>query len=557
MSTFKGMRFLDHYLLTLWNSTSSGNVKVVELAESLNLSTKQTRRKLSQWQEEGWLTFRAGRGRGNDSHLQWIKDVESNYEKYFLSQLESYSIEQVSKLLLFDWSTETKQRLMTKFQSKFGFHQEGQDRLVIPRFYPFLTFHPLKAADVHSANLVANIYNRVAVLQEDNTITPEIAHSWELTNTKLTLYLRKDVAFHDGSILKAEDVVQSFIRMKQDVIYAELWKPITKITSPASLVVELEFPNGCTYILPLLSMMSASIYKEISGHVLGTGSFFMGENSEEKTILHAFKHYYGERPLLDTVEFIQVSREFGNVYYGAHESKEVGTFEVESDSGFGIVVMNPFRQSDIARSEVRDYIHMLIDENRPQISNIHPLISENNSGCLIGHSKPYSMPKLSKPALTKPIRMRYTGYAKDVSYWLMTILENAGIDIEIEEVSFHDALYHDHLKADADIFIHGEIFELNQSFSYFNFIKNNLSPLRKLTQSDTYLQKCIRAYDELPFEQWIGHHLKIEKYLIENSLCIPLYYSKRQIPFSINLMNVEIKHFGYVDLSKLWMKPKF
>ncbi|TDL66683.1 ABC transporter substrate-binding protein [Rhodococcus qingshengii] len=548
---------MDHYLLTMWNSTSTGEVKVQELAEILNLSAKQTRRKLSQWQEEGWLTFQAGRGRGNDSKLQWKKDVESAYEIHFISKLESYSIEQVSKLLLFNWSTETKQRLMTKFQSKFGFHQEGQDRLIIPRFYRFLTYHPLKAADVHSANLVANIYNRVAALEEDNTITPELAHSWELTKTKLTLYLRKDVAFHDGSILKAEDVVQSFIRMKQDVIYAELWKPITKITSPASLVVELEFPNGCTYILPLLSFMTASIYKESNGQVIGTGSFYMGGNSEEKTVLHAFKHYYGERPLLDTVEFIQVSREFGNVYYGAHESREVGTFEVESDSGFGIVVMNPYRQSDIARKEVRDYIHLLIDENRSLISTIDSLISENNSGCLIGYSKPYSMPKIAKPSLSKPLRMKYTGYAKDVSFWLKSILEHGGIYTEIEEVSFHDALYHDHLKAEADLFIHGEIFELNQSFSYFNFIKNNLSPLRKLTQSDPYLQKFIQAYDELPFEQWIGQHLKIEKYLIENSLCIPLYYSKRQIPFSINLMNVEIKHFGYVDLSKLWMKPKY
>lgn len=268
---------MDHYLLTIWNSTSTGEVKVQDLAEILNLSAKQTRRKLSQWQEEGWLTFQAGRGRGNDSKLQWKKDVESAYEIHFISKLESYSIEQVSKLLLFNWSTETKQRLMTKFQSKFGFHQEGQDRLIIPRFYRFLTYHPLKAADVHSANLVANIYNRVAALEEDNTITPELAHSWELTKTKLTLYLRKDVAFHDGSILKAEDVVQSFIRMKQDVIYAELWKPITKITSPASLVVELEFPNGCTYILPLLSLMTASIYKESNGQVIGTGSFYMGE----------------------------------------------------------------------------------------------------------------------------------------------------------------------------------------------------------------------------------------------------------------------------------------
>ena len=547
---------MDHYLLALWNSTTSGEVKVKQLAERLDLSTKQTRRKLNQWQEEGWLTFQSGIGRGNDSKLCWIKEVETAYEQQFLAHLEKYSIEQVSKLLLYQWSTETKQRLMNKFQSKFGFHQEGQDRLIIPRFYRFLTYHPLKAADVHSANLIANIYNRVVTLKEDNTVTTELAHSWELSNTKLTLYLRKDVSFHDGSILKAEDVVYSFQQMKSEEAYIDLWSPITNITSPAPLVVELSFPNGCNYILPLLSMISASIYKELNGHFIGTGCFYMGEDSEEKTVLHAFKHYYGERPLLDTVEFIHVSREFGNVYYGAHESREVGTFEVESDSGFGIVVMNAFRQTDIARKEVRDYIHMLIDKHRSEISMIDSRILENSNGCLIGYSKTYSMPKVEKPSLTKPLRMKYTGYSKDASFWLKNILEDAGISIELEEVSFQDAVYHDHLKGTADLFIHGEIFEMNQSFSYFNFLKNTISPLYKLTQSDNHLQKLIQNYDLIPFEKWMDQHLKIEDYLIKNSLCIPLYYSKRQIPFSINLMNVEIKHFGYVDLSKLWMKPK-
>jgi SgrR family transcriptional regulator len=547
---------MDHYLLALWNSTSSGEVKVKQLADRLFLSTKQTRRKLNQWQEEGWLIFQAGRGRGNDSKLQWIRDVEAEYEQQFLSHLEKYSIEQVSKLLLYQWSTDTKQRIMTKFQSKFGFNQEGQDTLIIPRFYRFLTYHPLKAADVHSANLIANLYNRVVSLEEDNTVIPELAHSWEVKDNRLTLYLRKDVPFHDGSILKAEDVVHTFLRMKQDEIYAELWNPITKISSPAPLIVELEFPYGCTYILPLLSMISASIYKETAtGSVIGTGSFYLEEDSEEKTVLHAFKHYYGKRPLLDTVKFIQVSREFGNVYYGAHESREVGTFEVESDSGFGIVVMNAYRQTDIARKEVRDYIHMVIDKHRSQISTIDPRISENSSGCLIGFSPTYSMETVPKPILSHPLKMIYVGYSKAVSFWLKDTLEQAGIKVELEEVGFHEALYYNHLK-EADLFIHGEVFEMNQSFSYFNFLKNAISPLYNLTQFDDTLQNLIQNYDDIPFEDWMAHHLKIEDYLIKNSLYIPLYYSKRQIPFSINLMNVKIKHFGYVDLSKLWMKSK-
>lgn len=547
---------MDHYLLTLWNRVESGNVKVEDLAEELLLSTKQTRRKLQQWQEEGWLTFQSGRGRGNTSSLKWLKAVEQEFEQNFYRSLEKEPIEFVSKLLVLDWSVESKQRLMTAFQSKLGFHQEGQDSLIIPRFYLILAVHPLEAADVHSANIVANLYNRLITLNADNTFTAELAHTWEYTDTSLLLYLRKDVAFHDGSILKAEDVVHSLKRMKEDVNFQKLWEPIITISTPAPLIVKLDFPAGCSYALQLLGLLSASIFKEVNGRLLGTGGFYLAENSSEKTVLCAFKQYFGHRPLLDRVEFIQVPKEFQVVYHGGQETDKVDTFKVESDSGFGIVVMNPYRNSDMARKEVRDYIHMLIAHHRHELQEVNPRITGNYEGCLIGLSKAYTMPDIPKPSISKPLKFRWVNYTTDTAFWLKEKLEHAGIEVEMEEISFHDSLYNRELRLDTDLLIHGEIFEINQSLSYFFFLKNSFSPMNFLVERDGYLQGQIEAYHTIPFADWNGHHLQIEQYLQSESLCVPLYYTKRQIPFSINLMNVEIKHFGYVDLTRLWTKPK-
>jgi SgrR family transcriptional regulator len=545
---------MDRYLLLLWNHVKSGAVKVEELAEVLMLSTKQTRRKLQQWQGEGWLTFQSGRGRGNTSSLEWNRQVEQEYEDLFFRSLEKEPIESVSKLLLLDWSVETKQRLMTAFQAKLGFNQEGQDSLIIPRFYPFVTFHPLKLADAHSANIIANLYNRLVTLNADDSVDPELAHSWEYTDNQLVLYLRKDVAFHDGSILKAEDAVSCLQQMKQDENFADLWEPITAITTPSPLVVKLEFPGGCSYVLQLLGLLTASIFKEVNGKLLGTGGFYLAEESAEKTALSAFKQYYGYRPLLDRVEFIQVPKEFQVVYHAGHESKQVDTFKVESDSGFGIVVMNPYRSSDMARKEVRNYIHMVIDRHRHELSDVDRRITGNYEGCLIGLSRPYTMPEFPKPSLTAPLKMIYVNYTANTSVWLKEKLEEAGLDVEMEEVSFQDALYDPKVKMGADLFIHGEIFEMNQSFSYFFFLKNSFSPLHSLIEKSEYLQQVVENYTTTPFEQWNSLHLKIEQYMKDESFCVPLYYTKRQIPFSINLMNVEIKHFGYVDLTKLWTK---
>jgi len=62
---------MDKHLLTLWSSVQSGSIKQKELAEVLNLSTKQTARYIQKWSTEGWLTFTSGLGRGNVSMLLW------------------------------------------------------------------------------------------------------------------------------------------------------------------------------------------------------------------------------------------------------------------------------------------------------------------------------------------------------------------------------------------------------------------------------------------------------------------------------------------------------
>lgn len=70
------------------------------------------------------------------------------------------------------------------------------------------------------------------------------------------------------------------------------------------------------------------------------------------------------------------------------------------------------------------------------------------------------------------------------------------------------------------------------------------------------LTNLMGKYKETPFEQWTALNLEIEKELINQSIMIPLYYQKRYIPFSTDISNIKISHFGYVDFSKVWVRPK-
>ena len=539
---------MDRSLLTLWNTVPSGNIKQEEIATIIGFSTKQTKRYLQRWSSEGWIKFISGKGRGNSSQLTWLKNVEACFEEQVMQILEHESAEISSKYLMFDWSTECRQRLMKKFQNKLGFEQQINDKLIVPRKNPFLTLHPLKAADSHSANIVATVYNRLVSVDENGVVSPELCHSWDMTDSKLRLYLKKDIAFHDGSILAAEDVLNCLRKLKDDPQFRLLCEPIEQIKAITPLIVDITYTAGCSYCLQLLGSMNASIYKEHLDFVYGTGCYYVEENGPSITTLVAFKDFYGERPLLDTIEFVQVPEDFENVYRTS--SNQQTYFPIESDSGFGVVLISP--QLDI---DQRHYLHYIISKYRHEINTADDRLLPNEEGCLIGISTPYELHNIPRPKFKKPIILKLVKYTNKSSHWLKEILTKNGIPVDIITVSFKDNLLNRELNPKTDLYIHGEIFEMNQNYSFFHFLMNGYSPLATVLKGQKKYQNKLKEYAITPFEEWTALNKEIDRMLIEDSLVCPLYYSKRHIPFSADLMNIKIKHFGFVDYSKLWVKP--
>ncbi|KZE69260.1 ABC transporter substrate-binding protein [Fictibacillus phosphorivorans] len=547
---------MDNKLLILWRYFSSGSIRTEEIAEALQISQKQTTRYLKKWADEGWLSFTSGRGRGNVSKLKWLKDVEDIFEENVLRLIDSEPVEKSSKYLMFDWSTDTKMRLMNKFHAHFGFVQKTQDKLVVPKRFPFRTIHPLEAADAHSAHMVANVFNRLVFLTDQGEILPELAHSWDVSSTKLRLYLRKDVHFHDGSVLTADDVVNCLEKLRMHEENKELWSPVEKVFAKSSLVVDILYPGGCSYILQLLSTMTASIYKENKGRIYGTGSFILEENTDQKTTLTAFTEHFQERPLLDAVEFVLVPREFPIVYHSTLETENSDTFQVESDSGFGVLIMNAYREgSQIARKEIRQYIHQLVNLNRHKIQVYDPRATPNDNSCLIGQNQRITMTEIERPVFTEPLIVRVADHTEKTTRWLINMLEQDNIPFEIKRMSFEETIFNREQSQDVDLFIHGEIFELNQDLSFYFFLTNGFAPLPIILDKNQKWRERISQYIHTPFEEWTVLNVAFEKELIQEAIMIPLYYEKRYIPFSTELMNVNIKHFGYVDFSKLWVRP--
>lgn len=86
-------------------------------------------------------------------------------------------------------------------------------RFVAPSELRFLD--PARASGTADGILVRNIYSRLLEVNPEGTeITPDLAEKYEVSPDGLiyTFHLRKDVKFHDGAPLVADDVVYSYQR---------------------------------------------------------------------------------------------------------------------------------------------------------------------------------------------------------------------------------------------------------------------------------------------------------------------------------------------------------
>ena len=73
---------------------------------------------------------------------------------------------------------------------------------------------------------------------------PHIAHTWELSADGLTwtFYLRKDIHFHNETLLTSKDVQFSFERLQQaQSPYAWLTQEIVQIETPSPLQITISF----------------------------------------------------------------------------------------------------------------------------------------------------------------------------------------------------------------------------------------------------------------------------------------------------------------------------
>lgn len=171
---------------------------------------------------------------------------------------------------------------------------------------------------------IRTLYNTFETLiwadpKDDYTLKPMLATNWRrLSETSLELELREGVMFHNGVEFTSRDVVASFERvLDPDAPYSlarSLLSVITEVEAPDehTVIVHTEEPdpilehrlasNWGAWIVP--ADPAADLTSEEFGELgYGTGPFELVELTPEGAVLEYFEDYWGDRPVVDRVEY--------------------------------------------------------------------------------------------------------------------------------------------------------------------------------------------------------------------------------------------------------------
>ncbi len=133
------------------------------------------------------------------------------------------------------------------------------------------------------------LFDTLIARDVDNTLVPALAASWAVADDGLaiTVVLKPDIVFHDGTPMNAEAVKFSFDRFKETGVASPVYEGISQITAidvVDDLTVRFNFDAPAANFWSTISMPYAAIVSPASveaaaggGHLVGTGPFILSD----------------------------------------------------------------------------------------------------------------------------------------------------------------------------------------------------------------------------------------------------------------------------------------
>ncbi len=161
----------------------------------------------------------------------------------------------------------------------------------------------------------ANVWETLTEIDDTLTPRPQLAESWEVSRDgkQWLLHLRKDVRFHDGSVLSAALVVDNILRLRDhpELDYYATFTHLVSAVARDGFAVELSYSRPLVDLPNRLGHYFAGVFSPAAfrpdGKLrapVGSGPYlFVESRIGQCDRVRAFNGYHGGRPYFREVEF--------------------------------------------------------------------------------------------------------------------------------------------------------------------------------------------------------------------------------------------------------------
>ncbi|MFH1148315.1 MAG: ABC transporter substrate-binding protein [Pseudomonadota bacterium] len=173
---------------------------------------------------------------------------------------------------------------------------------------PLASLNPADAC-CGSDHLFPFLYSYLCIPNPEGELEPDLAEKWTYDSKTFTwtISIRKDARFHDGRVVRADDVVYSIdtvLRNYDPILFASIREVLPVSDNRIVIVLKKEQPDFLTRIWPVEIIPQPG--KNGADHCspIGSGPFrFESKKGNTEVRLVANEKYYGGRPELDRIVF--------------------------------------------------------------------------------------------------------------------------------------------------------------------------------------------------------------------------------------------------------------
>ncbi|WP_322907011.1 ABC transporter substrate-binding protein [Paenibacillus sp. SGZ-1009] len=574
------------------------SVTLGEIADVLERTHRSALTIIGNMRQAGWIDWQAQRGRGKRSLLRFLVTAEQIALESMMQTIRRgdirTSIEQIREQAR---SPELDDQLQQWLLTYFGPHSEMRhdrqiDQLRLPMRQQIHTVDPLYMNLLAESFVSSHIFDGLVRKENDSgRIVPHLAHAWETdeTRTVWTFYLRKDVLFHHGQTLTADDVVYTFLRLihsSRPALYRFIFQQIATVEALQGNAVVIRLHQPCELFLPFLCTSRAGIVpvslnrtdeQEFGYRPSGTGPFRLVERDQDRVVLEAFKPYFRGRPHLDQVEIIHIPWRVHSTDYDKRaraESETASPFQVipgpvEGEQGGSwsqlpspvsvrkFVTFNTHKPGVLQQPDVRRHIchclRLLHANPNPAAAAAETTTATDRSQHNDEHEQRIKDANNAYlPSELPPLRILTIPHYRRDAINIAESLQHAGYTCEVRSVPIEQ--FKGDVRMESDLLVFSLIRDQDEQLRVFDLYQTMAGHVEPYVTTDIAyrLQDVLRQPDAKLRQQLFD---EIEQRLVQSYQLHMLYEKPMQTTYLPTVRGITFNSQGWVDLRHIWLPP--